>query len=84
MGFNFDEIIDRRNTNSIKYDFMSERGKAEDLIPHGSLIWILKFLMPLPKPWLKLWNMGSLVTPIAGLIILIPYIAGIKTGLITM
>ena len=33
MGFNFDEIIDRRNTNSIKYDFMSERGKAEDLIP---------------------------------------------------
>jgi cystathionine beta-lyase len=33
MRFNFDENIDRRNTNSIKYDFMSERGKAEDLIP---------------------------------------------------
>ncbi|HZJ57212.1 MAG TPA: MalY/PatB family protein [Clostridia bacterium] len=33
MGFNFDEVIDRRNTNSIKYDFMRERGKAEDLIP---------------------------------------------------
>ena len=33
MKFNFDEIIDRYNTNSIKYDFAAERGKPEGLIP---------------------------------------------------
>jgi len=33
MIYNFDEIIDRRNTNSIKYDFAKERGKPEDTIP---------------------------------------------------
>ena len=27
MPANFDEIIDRRNTSSIKYDFAAERGK---------------------------------------------------------
>lgn len=29
----FDEIIDRKNTNSIKYDFAAERGKPEDILP---------------------------------------------------
>lgn len=33
MVYNFDEIIDRRNTNSIKYDFAQQRGKPEDAIP---------------------------------------------------
>lgn len=33
MKFDFDEIIDRRGTNSIKYDFCAERGKPEDVIP---------------------------------------------------
>ncbi len=33
MSYNFDEIIDRRNTNSIKYDFAKQRGKPEDAIP---------------------------------------------------
>jgi len=33
MKFNFDEIVDRYNTNSIKYDFAAERGKPEGLIP---------------------------------------------------
>ena len=33
MVYNFDEIIDRRNTNSIKYDFAKQRGKPEDAIP---------------------------------------------------
>jgi len=33
MKFDFDEIIDRYNTNSIKYDFAAERGKPEGLIP---------------------------------------------------
>ena len=29
----FDEIIDRKNTNSIKYDFALRRGKPENLLP---------------------------------------------------
>jgi cystathionine beta-lyase len=33
MRFDFDEIIDRRNTCSIKYDFARERGMPEGLIP---------------------------------------------------
>jgi len=33
MKYNFDEIIDRRGTNSIKYDFAAERGKPDGLIP---------------------------------------------------
>jgi cystathionine beta-lyase len=33
MSFDFNELIDRKNTNSIKYDFAAERGKPTDLIP---------------------------------------------------
>jgi len=33
MKYNFDEIIDRRNTNSLKYDFAKKRGKPENIIP---------------------------------------------------
>ncbi|MDR1837162.1 MAG: pyridoxal phosphate-dependent aminotransferase [Treponema sp.] len=33
MKFNFDEVVDRYNTNSIKYDFAAERGKPQGLIP---------------------------------------------------
>ncbi len=33
MKYDFDEIIDRRNTNSLKYDFARQRGKPEDVIP---------------------------------------------------
>lgn len=33
MIFNFDEIIDRRSTNSIKYDFAEEMGKPTDVLP---------------------------------------------------
>lgn len=33
MNYNFDEIIDRTNTNSLKYDFAAERGKPEDILP---------------------------------------------------
>lgn len=33
MKYNFDEIIDRTNTNSIKYDFKAERGMPDDVIP---------------------------------------------------
>ncbi len=31
--FNFDEIIERRGTSSLKYDFAVKRGKPEDILP---------------------------------------------------
>lgn len=33
MKYNFDEIIDRHNTNSLKYDFATERGKSANILP---------------------------------------------------
>jgi cystathionine beta-lyase len=33
MKYNFDQIIDRSNTNSIKYDFAREFGKPADILP---------------------------------------------------
>ncbi|MDR2356255.1 MAG: pyridoxal phosphate-dependent aminotransferase, partial [Clostridiales Family XIII bacterium] len=33
MEYNFDEIIERRNTNSLKYDFAAARGMPDDLLP---------------------------------------------------
>ncbi|MDE7453125.1 MAG: pyridoxal phosphate-dependent aminotransferase [Clostridia bacterium] len=33
MKYDFDKIYDRRNTNSLKYDFAKERGRSEDLLP---------------------------------------------------
>ena len=33
MKYNFDEIVDRRDTNSLKYDFAVERGKPEGVLP---------------------------------------------------
>jgi len=33
MKYNFDEIIDRKNTNSLKYDFAVERGKPSNVLP---------------------------------------------------
>lgn len=33
MRFDFDKIIDRKNTNSLKYDFAEERGKPKDILP---------------------------------------------------
>lgn len=33
MKYNFDEVIDRRNTNSLKYDFAAERGLPDGLLP---------------------------------------------------
>ena len=31
--YNFDETIDRRGTNSLKYDFAVERGHLADVLP---------------------------------------------------
>ena len=33
MDYNFDEIIDRRGTNSLKWDFAAERGQPDGLLP---------------------------------------------------
>ncbi len=44
MGTNFDEIIDRRNTNSLKYDFGIERKHRDDLLP----LWIADMDFRLP------------------------------------
>jgi cystathionine beta-lyase len=33
MKYDFDEIIDRRNTNSLKYDFAAARGMPDGLLP---------------------------------------------------
>jgi cystathionine beta-lyase len=33
MKSHFDEIIERRGTNSLKYDFAAERGKPNDVLP---------------------------------------------------
>ena len=41
----FDEIINRKNTNSLKYDFALERKKREDLLP----LWIADMDFRLPE-----------------------------------
>lgn len=33
MEYVFDEVINRKGTNSLKYDFMTERGRKEDVLP---------------------------------------------------
>lgn len=33
MSYDFNSITDRKNTNSLKYDFAVERGKPEDILP---------------------------------------------------
>ncbi len=33
MSSQFDEIVERRGTNSLKYDFAAERGKPNDVLP---------------------------------------------------
>lgn len=33
MKYNFDEVVDRRNTDSIKYDFAKKLGKPEGVLP---------------------------------------------------
>ena len=35
MKYNFDEVIERRGTDSVKYDAVSERWGRSDLLPAG-------------------------------------------------
>ncbi len=45
MSYNFDTIVDRRNTNSLKYDFAVERGKPSDILP----LWVADMDFQAPK-----------------------------------
>lgn len=50
MGqYNFGTVIDRRNTNSIKYDFAVERGKPADVLP----LWVADMDFRAPEPVLE-------------------------------
>ena len=49
MKYDFDKLIDRSNTNSIKYDFAKERGKPEGLLP----MWIADMDFPAPPKVLE-------------------------------
>lgn len=42
MTFDFNQITDRRNTNSLKYDFAVERGKPADILP----LWVADMDFP--------------------------------------
>ena len=44
--YDFDTVIDRKNTNSLKYDFAVERGKPADVLP----LWVADMDFPAPKP----------------------------------
>ena len=44
--YDFDRIIDRKNTNSLKYDFAAERGLPEDVLP----LWVADMDFPAPEP----------------------------------
>lgn len=44
MSYDFDTIVDRRNTNSLKYDFAVERGKPSDILP----LWVADMDFPAP------------------------------------
>lgn len=44
--YNFDELIDRKNTNSLKYDFAVERGRPADVLP----LWVADMDFRAPQP----------------------------------
>lgn len=44
--FNFDEVIDRKNTSCLKYDFAVERGYKEDILP----FWVADMDFKTPQP----------------------------------
>ena len=49
MAYNFDDLIDRKNTNSLKYDFAIERGKPADIMP----LWVADMDFKAPKEVLE-------------------------------
>ena len=49
MKYDFDQIIDRRGTSCLKYDFAVERGKREDVLP----LWVAGMDFRVAEPILK-------------------------------
>ncbi len=45
MSYDFNKVIDRKNTNSLKWDFAAERGKPEGLLP----LWVADMDFPAPQ-----------------------------------
>jgi cystathionine beta-lyase len=45
MSYDFNDTVDRRNTNSLKYDFAVERGKPADLLP----LWVADMDFKTPR-----------------------------------
>lgn len=46
MKYNFDQVVDRYHTNSIKYDCKEKRGKAQDILP----LWVADMDFKAAKP----------------------------------
>lgn len=44
--YDFDQLVDRRNTNSLKYDFAVERGRPADVLP----LWVADMDFRAPQP----------------------------------
>lgn len=44
MAYDFDKFVDRKNTNSLKYDFALERNRPSDILP----LWVADMDFPLP------------------------------------
>lgn len=49
MKYNFDKVHERKNTNSLKYDFAIERGKPEDVLP----LWVADMDFKVPDEVIK-------------------------------
>src|SRR5262245_10357745 len=49
MMYNFDEVIDRKNTDSLKYDFAVRRGKPENILP----LWVADMDFKTPDAVIK-------------------------------
>ena len=45
-NLDFDTVIDRTHTNSLKYDFAVQRGKPKDVLP----LWVADMDFPAPQP----------------------------------
>lgn len=45
MKYDFDKVVDRTNTNSLKYDFAEQRGKPKDILP----LWVADMDFQTPK-----------------------------------
>lgn len=44
--YDFDKVIERKNTNSLKFDFAVERGRPADVLP----LWVADMDFPAPAP----------------------------------